>query len=202
MADAKELEVATNGIRFFNVKTKEVRLADTEPLISAFYNSSDQSPNAHLGQDFGWRLAPELVVRIKKMKQDPAMVEQVARRFNIPQENVGDTDYLWYIALEQIRDSEIKDSDEDFTQEYEDEIRALEKESNGPSDEEKEQAKAEAQAKKDAAKKAEQDAADKKAQEEAEAKAKSDAEQKKADEDKKLAESKAKEDNKSGNIKP
>lgn len=115
------------AIKFYNVKTKETRVADTEPMVSAFYNSSDLGPNARVGQDMGWRLAPEVVVRIKKLKQDENLMVRIASNFAIPRENLTDTDILFYISEEDRRASEQKAQDEDHTDEYEQEIRDLEK---------------------------------------------------------------------------
>lgn len=116
------------AIKFFNVKTKETRTVDTEPMVSAFYNSSDLGPNARVGQDMGWRLAPEVVVRIKKMKTDEALMTKIAANYQIPRENLTDTDLLFHISQEEARAANQRADEEDHTDEYNAEIDRLSKE--------------------------------------------------------------------------
>lgn len=86
------------AIKFLNIRSKEVRVAETEPLIAALYNSSDKGPNANNGQDFGWRLAPEVVVEIRRIKSDPNRIQEIANRFRKPYDEVGETDILKFIS--------------------------------------------------------------------------------------------------------
>lgn len=106
---------------------KETRIVDTEPMLSAFYNSSDLGPNARVGQDMGWRLAPEDVVRVKKIKQDEALMTRIAANFQIPRENLTDTDVLFYISEEDRRANKQADEDEDHTDQYQKDIAEAEK---------------------------------------------------------------------------
>lgn len=117
------------ALTFFNVKTKERRTAKTEPQIAALLNSSDRNPNAMQGQDFGWRLAPETVVELRRIASNPAEMQTVAVTFGIPLENVKESDILTYIARQNREDqtgATLKE--EDFTREYENDIRRLEDE--------------------------------------------------------------------------
>lgn len=114
------------AIKFFNVKSGESRIAKTEPMISAFWGSSNLSPNATKGQDMGWRLAPEVVVRIKQIRQDEDLMEKIAKDFQIPQENLTDTDLLWFISGEYEKVARVADPAKDFTSEYEANIRRAE----------------------------------------------------------------------------
>ena len=67
-------------IKFFNIKTGE-RVSLSRPhQIGAYINSSDLSVNAALGQDFGWRLAPEVIVQLDEFRADPRTLEDIARR--------------------------------------------------------------------------------------------------------------------------
>jgi len=58
------------GIPFFSVKTGETHWGKLEPTISAYINSSDMGINASRGQDYGWRLAPEWVKKVRAFKRD------------------------------------------------------------------------------------------------------------------------------------
>ena len=91
------------AITFFNVNSGEKKTVDTEPLIAAFYNSTDQHVNAMLGQDFGWRLAPDTLVRIQEIKQNGVLMDRIAQAFNIPQGEVSDTDVVRWISIEDAR---------------------------------------------------------------------------------------------------
>ena len=114
-------------IKFFNIKSKEVRVAETEPQIAALWASSDHSPNITQGQDFGWRLAPEVVVKMKKIKQDYATLTEIARRNLKTPDEVVDIDILAYISATDAGAQTAVANDEDYTDEYNEEIRRLEK---------------------------------------------------------------------------
>lgn len=86
------------GIVFFNVNTGESRTAGTAEHIAAFYNSSDQGPNAHNKQDFGWRLSPETVVELEQIKEDPALMTQIAATYQIPIDDLVDFNVLKFMA--------------------------------------------------------------------------------------------------------
>lgn len=58
------------GIPFYSVKTDETHYCKLEPTIQAYINSSDMGINASRGQDFGWRLAPDWVKRVKAFRRD------------------------------------------------------------------------------------------------------------------------------------
>lgn len=115
------------AIKFFNIRSKEVRVAETEPQISAMWSSSDHSPNITQGQDFGWRLAPEVVVEMKKIKQDRRVLESIAHTYNRPLEDVGEPEILQYISDRTTAEDAPLAQDGDYTDEYEQEIRDLEK---------------------------------------------------------------------------
>ena len=86
------------GIEFFNVNTGESRVAATAEHIAAFFNSSDQGPNAHNKQDFGWRLSPETVVELEEVKEDPTIMAQIAATYQIPIDDLVDFNVLKFIA--------------------------------------------------------------------------------------------------------
>lgn len=58
------------GIPFFSIKTGETHWCKLEPTIQAYINSSDMGINASRDQDYGWRLAPEWVRKVKAFKRD------------------------------------------------------------------------------------------------------------------------------------
>lgn len=116
------------AIKFFNIRSREVRVAETEPLITAMWASSDHSPNITQGQDFGWRLAPEVVVEMKRIKQDVRTLESIAVRFGRPLEDVGEPEILQYISSMTPTDEAPVADEADYTDEYDAEIRRLERE--------------------------------------------------------------------------
>lgn len=116
------------AIKFFNIRSGESRLAETEPHIAALWGSSDRSPNVSQGQDFGWRLAPETVVEIDRIKDNPREIESIAVQFGLLPDSVTESDILTYISGRENQENQgINRTQEDFKEEYEDEIRRLRK---------------------------------------------------------------------------
>jgi len=58
------------GISFYSIRTGETHYCKLEPTIAAYINSSDMGINASRGQDYGWRLAPEWVKKVRAFKRD------------------------------------------------------------------------------------------------------------------------------------
>jgi hypothetical protein len=114
------------AIKFYNIRSKEIRVAETEPMIAAMWGSSDRSPNVLQGQDFGWRLAPEVVVRLKRIKADMRTLERIAVRYAIPLENVDERAILKYISDMTAEEEAPVAQEADYSDEYEAEIRKLE----------------------------------------------------------------------------
>jgi hypothetical protein len=92
-------------IAFENKKTGETVqfTADQDPAsrqahIAAYLNSSDMSPNALKGQDFGWRLSPEIVVEMERIRTDITVLDLLARRIGISIDDIRDFHILNYIA--------------------------------------------------------------------------------------------------------
>lgn len=122
-------------IKFFNVKTGETRILDPatmdpqfiEPAISALYNSSNLHVNATRGQDFGWRISPETVKRIRDIKRDDLMINRIAAGTQILPENLQDTDILTWIVKDDARKEALKNEEAagDYNQQYEDELRQI-----------------------------------------------------------------------------
>lgn len=115
------------SLTFFNVKTREKRVAETEPQIAALVNSGDRHPNVLQGQDFGWRLAPETIVELNRIKGNPQELQTIAATYGVLLENVNESHILHFISKR--NDSKLTGGEKtegDFTREYEDEIRKLE----------------------------------------------------------------------------
>lgn len=118
------------AIKFFNIRSKETVIAETEPQISALWASSDRSPNITQGQDFGWRMAPEVVVEMKRIKQDMRTLQDIAARYNLMLQDVGETEILQYISDMTAPEKAPVAQEADYTDEYDAEIRRLEAERN------------------------------------------------------------------------
>jgi hypothetical protein len=113
------------AIKFFNIRSREVRVAETEPQIAAFWASSDHSPNVTQGQDFGWRLAPEVVVEMKRIKQDYQLLMQIAQRISKNVDEVTEPDILQYVSAQSPADDAPVANEGDYQDEYDDEVRRL-----------------------------------------------------------------------------
>lgn len=114
------------GIPFFNIKSGETHYARLEPQIMAFINSSDMGINASRGQDFGWRLAPEWVKKVKAFRQNENKMENLAARNS--GQKVTTTQILYAIYGEQLRAAQERadENENPFEEEY------LQKISNNP----------------------------------------------------------------------
>ena len=114
------------AIRFFNIRTGLEAVAESEPHIAALWASSDHSPNITQGQDMGWRLAPEVAVELKRIKQDLPTLERIAQRFNKLVEEVGESDILSYISNKTTLDAAPVAKIDDYQDTYDAQVRALE----------------------------------------------------------------------------
>lgn len=93
------------AINYYNIRTKETRVADSEPLIYALYNSSNLGVNSNQGQDFGWRLAAEVVVEMNRIFSDPVQITAIASTLNKPYDEINKTDVLFYISNKTSREA-------------------------------------------------------------------------------------------------
>lgn len=114
------------ALRWINIRSGEKVVAETEPQIAALWSSSDHSPNITQGQDFGWRLAPEVAVELKRIKQDMSMIERIAQRFGKLIEDIGEIDILHYISNRTALEAAPQPEVSDYQDEYDAQIRALE----------------------------------------------------------------------------
>lgn len=118
------------AIAFFNIRSKETRLAETEPQIAALWSSSDRSPNITQGQDFGWRLAPAVVVRMKQIRQDYTKLQEIASRYRMSVEDLDEKAILQYISDITPTETAPVADDSDYSDAYNDEIRELQREAD------------------------------------------------------------------------
>lgn len=88
------------AIQFMNIRTGERRELKDPHQIAAYLNSSDLHVNSNLGQDFGWRLAPSLVHRIDKMRNDPRRLEEISRRTGVGMEDLTTVHLVHQISYE------------------------------------------------------------------------------------------------------
>lgn len=112
-------------IKFFNIRNGETVTAETEPQITAMWASSDHSPNVAQGQDFGWRLAPEVVIEMRRIVEDPTILRQIAATINKPLEDIGEPDVLSYISAQTGPQNVPVATQEDYQDAYDTEIRRL-----------------------------------------------------------------------------
>jgi hypothetical protein len=122
------------AIKFFNIKSRETLVADSEPKIAALWASSDHSPNITQGQDFGWRLAPAVAVELKRIKQDYNMLERIAQRFGKLIEDIGEPDILTYISNRTALEAAPVADVADYQDEYDAQVRALEQAGKKPAE--------------------------------------------------------------------
>lgn len=91
------------AVKFFSVRSGEKVLAETEPMIAAYFNSSDLNPNG-IVQDYGWRIHPEMAAKIKTLEEDEDFVRDLAKELEIPVENVATYHILKYISDKEDRE--------------------------------------------------------------------------------------------------
>lgn len=89
------------SVSFFNIKSGEEVSLDDPAHIAAFVNSSDMGKNSNKGQDFMWRIQPELKAKVDKYSDDTAKLEEVSRRLGVPLDSIEVVHVLSQIAYEQ-----------------------------------------------------------------------------------------------------
>jgi hypothetical protein len=120
------------AIRFVNIRRRlstgkfEEAVADTEPKIAALWSTSDHSPNITQGQDMGWRMAPEVVIEMKHIKQDITALERIAARYRKALEDLNEVDILHWISDKTSLEAAPLADVNDYQDEYDASVRALE----------------------------------------------------------------------------
>lgn len=93
-------------ITFENIKTGEKVVFTGEQEansrnahMAAYLNASDLSPNAGVrGQDFGWRLAPEVIAEMDLVREDYDTLERISKRIGAGIDDIRDFHILSYVA--------------------------------------------------------------------------------------------------------
>lgn len=109
------------GIAFFSIKTGETMYARLEPTIAAFINSSDMGVNASRGQDYGWRLDPEWVKKIRAFRADEDAMDRLSAKLRLEDGvSPSTTQILYYIYGRQVRAylQSLQDAENPFEDQY------------------------------------------------------------------------------------
>lgn len=116
------------AVTFVNVKSREKLTLSSTAQIAAFFNSSNLNINANKGQDFGWRLSPELVIEIKRIRKDFKTLKSIAEEQGTHPSELTDVNIVWYLSSQDDLEKQLaaQNGGNDFSDEYEAEIKALE----------------------------------------------------------------------------
>lgn len=115
--EIKELK-APQGVEFYNIKSGDTHYLRSEPQIQGYINSSDKGVNASRGQDFGWRLGPSWVKKIRQFRKNSTKMELLASRNG--GESPTDTQIMFTIYGEQLRkyEQQLEEGDAPFEETY------------------------------------------------------------------------------------
>jgi len=117
-------------IKFINIKSNEEVSFDgtadrniRSALIDSYVNSSNLGVNSNKGQDFAWRLDPEVQAEFDEIKSDYVRLKAVADATGVTAENITDGQILSYmVQLELQKEASQKAKLENISP-YEDEYR-------------------------------------------------------------------------------
>lgn len=106
------------GIGFFNIKSGETHYARLEPQVQGFINSSDMGVNASRGQDFGWRLEPDWVQKVKTFRRNETKMAFLTDKNGGKSPTI--TQILYSVYGEELRAAQQRAADEEnpFEEEY------------------------------------------------------------------------------------
>jgi hypothetical protein len=85
-------------------------------------------PNAMGGQDFGWKLAEEVLVELKRIKRNGNTLQGIANNMGKAVNEINDTDILKHISDRTDVDDAPVAMDDDYSDEYEENVKRLERE--------------------------------------------------------------------------
>ena len=74
------------GIPFFNIKSGDTHYLRLEAQIQAYINSSDMGINASRGQDFGWRLAPSWVQKVREFRKNENKMANLGAKLRLEED--------------------------------------------------------------------------------------------------------------------
>lgn len=118
-------------INFMNIKTGERKNLSEPHHIAAYLNSSDLGVNSNKGQDFGWRLAPEIIVRVDEMANDAMLLQNLATNLGIPIDELTTTHLVQHISFMEDQANRMSQSrrerEPEFKNQYDMEIAKLRK---------------------------------------------------------------------------
>lgn len=111
------------GVAFFSVKSRETRYAKMEAQIQGYLNSSDMGINASRGQDYGWRLHPDWVKKVRAFRRDETKMSALQARNGGQKVTVPQV--LYAIYGEQLRAyaEQVEEDGDPYEQEYLEAIR-------------------------------------------------------------------------------
>lgn len=96
------------AIIFENIDTGETMAIDRDgegkyyrAKLSAIINSSNLSPNADRGQDYGYRLQPEQQAILEEWEQDPDVIDKVANYTRVMVDELTHADFLAWMLYQQ-----------------------------------------------------------------------------------------------------
>lgn len=84
------------GIEFFNIKSGDTHYCRLEATIQAYINSSDMGINASRGQDFGWRLAPSWVKKVRDFRQDENKMANLSAKLRLDEDQAPNLIQILY----------------------------------------------------------------------------------------------------------
>ena len=119
-------------IKFVNIKPpyEEVSFEGTadrnlrSAQIDAYVNSSDMGVNANKGQDFAWRLDPEVAAEFDEIKSDYSRLKAISDASGVTPENITDGQILSYMVSAELSKEASKKAKVENVSTYEDEYRA------------------------------------------------------------------------------
>lgn len=109
------------GIAFFNIRSGDTHFCRLEPTIQAYINSSDMGINASRGQDFGWRLAPEWVKKVRAFRVDENKMANLGAKLRLEEdESPTLTQILYAIYGQQLRAARLaaQEAENPYEEEY------------------------------------------------------------------------------------
>lgn len=113
------------GIGFFNIKSGDTHYCKLEPTIAAYINSSDMGINASRDQDFGWRLDPSWVKKVRNFRNDENKMDTLAAKLRLEDGVFPSTiQILYYLYGREVRAylQRVKEDDTPFEDQYQRDI--------------------------------------------------------------------------------
>jgi len=91
--------------------------------IDAYVNSSDMSVNSNKGQDFGWRLSPEVKAEFDEIKSDYKRLRVISDATGVSPENITDGQILSYMVSQELSKESAQNAKVENISTYEDAYR-------------------------------------------------------------------------------